>query len=152
MPDGLDEHIRSYLVDDDIALSPDDPAGEVRRNTWTYSVGDRSLTTHDGLVAALHDVAQGLRSRYAASEQRGRFYAWYDAQAGQLRCSLTSQPRLPFGGNVRTTSDAGEVVALLLEDPTPGFISFDDMRDADAGASATDGAGVSEVVVWFSSL
>ena len=75
------------------------------------------------LLAALQDVALGLRDRFATSEQRGHFYAWYDDQAGQLRCSLTSQPKLPFAGSIRTTSDPRDVVHRLLEDPTPGFIT-----------------------------
>jgi hypothetical protein len=152
MTERLEQRIRSFLLDDEVALSPDDPAGEVRRNTWTHGVGGGSLSTRDELLAALQDVALGLRARFAATEQRGRFYAWYDDQAGLLRCSLTSQPTLPFAGSIRTTSHPGDVVDRLQEDPTPGFIGFNGLGDVDAGASDADVEGAPELIVWVAAV
>ncbi|GIG03004.1 hypothetical protein Cci01nite_80970 [Catellatospora citrea] len=55
-------------------------------------------------MTALRFVEQELRRRLADQPNTGTFYAWYDEQAGQLRCSLTSAApsRLPFGGALRS--------------------------------------------------
>lgn len=76
------------------------------------------------VVAALHEVAGGLRLRLQNSAVRGRFYVWYDEQAGQLRCSLTSLEELPFGATLRPTSDPGPIVHAALMDPSPGVIEL----------------------------
>lgn len=50
MTERLEHRIRSFLLDDEVAISPDDPVGEVRRNTWTYGVGGESVSTRVELV------------------------------------------------------------------------------------------------------
>jgi hypothetical protein len=60
----------------------------------------------------------------------GTFYARYDEQAGQLRCSLTSASpdRLPFRAPYRSTFDAAEVVALAAADPSPGLLRWTELE------------------------
>jgi hypothetical protein len=98
--------VLSYLDDNEVGLLPDDPVTEARRNTWCYSVGAGSVDV-PAVVAALKVVAAALRQRLA-THGSGTFYAWYDQQAGQLRCSLSSFPpeALPFRAPYVVTGDA----------------------------------------------
>jgi hypothetical protein len=118
----LADDIRSYLEDDGAALMPDAPDDEVRANTWSYSVVGTDLREAEAVADALRHVAEGLRLRLADSTVRGRFYAWYDRQAGQLRCSLTSLGSLPFGASLRQLSDPEPVAHAALSDSSPGVI------------------------------
>ena len=107
--ESLADLIRSYLEDADVALRPDDPVAEVRLNTWHFSVA----TVHVDIAAvlsALIDVTTEIRRRLSGRPGPATFYAWYDEQAGQLRCSLASVPpdRLPFRAPYR----AGAGVAI----------------------------------------
>jgi len=112
--------VRSYLDDDEVALLPGEPEREYRLNTWCYGVPEGSVDV-PAVVAALHIVHRELRKRWAGRNFSGTFYAWYDEQAGQLRCSLTSAPPafLPFEAPYRSTFDAAEVVALAVARPGP---------------------------------
>jgi hypothetical protein len=131
--------VRAYLDDPEVALRPDAPELEVRLNTWGYGP-DGGPVDVEATVQALEFVRRGLGRRLSDQPRRGTFYAWYDGQAGQLRCSLTSASpdRLPFGGTYRVTSDAAEIVALAAADPSPGLVTFDDVIRSDS--STDDGA------------
>lgn len=95
--DPLAELVLSYLDDHEVELRPDDTVREARVNTWAYGlpVGGFDVSA---VAAALELVARRLSERL--NGRRGTFYCWYDEQAGQLRCSLTSRlaDQLPFGG------------------------------------------------------
>lgn len=142
MPDGsaepLEALVLSYLDDDEVGLLPDDPVTEARRNTWWYSVGMGSVNV-PAVVAALNVVAETLRQRLA-THCSGTFYAWYDQQAGQLRCSLSSFPpeSLPFRAHYAVTGDAVEVVHLAAADPEPGVVSWSALVDVTDEATDTD--------------
>ena len=127
------DQIRSYLDDDEVGLRPDDPDSEARTNTWTntwtYSVAGSDPEQTPAVVAALRDVADGLRLRLQNSTVRGKFYAWYDEQAGQLRCSLTSLESLPFRATLRQTSNPEPIVHAALSDPSPGFVELSGAMD-----------------------
>lgn len=110
----LADDIRSYLDDEEVALNPNDPKTEVATNTWAYSVAGSDPELASEVVAALRETAEGLRVRLETSETRGKFYAWYDEQAGQLRCSLTSLESLPFGATLREVYDPREIVNAAL--------------------------------------
>ncbi len=121
--------IREYLDDEEVSLLPSDPEAEVRHNTWSYGVGADGPLSHQELVDAMAFVVAGLRTRLSGGEVHGQFYAWYEAQAGQLRCSVTSQETLPFTGGIRLTEDLDEVIAEVVEDDSPGVISWDTLVD-----------------------
>ncbi len=129
MSENLADHIRSYLEDDEVVYNPSDPESETRTNTWTYSVAGSDPSANADVVLALRDVAENLRLRLQTSEVRGKFYAWYDGQAGQLRCSLTSRETLPFGATVQAVSDPAEIVGMALADPTPGMVEWSELED-----------------------
>ncbi|MER6251536.1 hypothetical protein ABT224_09195 [Streptomyces sp. NPDC001584] len=59
------------------------------------------------------------------------FYAWHDAQAGQLRCSTGSVPpdALPFGGLYAASDDLDAIVAEFLTDESPGSVLWSDLED-----------------------
>ncbi|MGH1563189.1 hypothetical protein [Mumia sp. DW29H23] len=118
--------IREYLDDNEVSLLPSAPEVEVRRNTWSYGVGLEQPSSRQELVDSIAFVVTGLSTRWAGSDVHAQFYAWYDPQAGQLRCSVTSQGNLPFSGRIRITEDLDEVIAEVLEDASPGVISWGD--------------------------
>jgi hypothetical protein len=134
----LADNIRSYLEDDEIALMPDAPDDEARVNTWTYTVIGTDLREVAAVVGALLHVAESLRLRLADSTVRGKFYAWYDWQTGQLRCSLTSLGSLPFGAALRQSSDPEPVVHAALSDPSPGVIQMSESEAMHDPAALVD--------------
>ena len=142
MPDGsvepLAAMVLSYLDDNEVGLLPDDPVTEACRNTWWYSIGAGSVDV-PAVVAALQVVAAALGQRLA-THGSGTFYAWYDQQAGQLRCSLSSFPpeTLPFRAPYVVTGDAVEVVHLAAVDPEPGVVSWSELVDVTDEATDTD--------------
>jgi hypothetical protein len=129
--------VRSYLDDDEVMLLPDDLDREHRLNTWGYSVPGGPVDAA-AVVAALQFVHGELKRRLAGS---ATFYGWYDKQAGQLRCSLTSAPvdRLPFGAPYRATTDAAEVVALVAAEPNPGLVPWDALAPVEPDAASATG-------------
>lgn len=127
MSDSLAAMIRSYLHDTEIALNPADPASEARTNTWRYGIsGNIDVAT---VVEALYFVQNELRRRFLEQVGSATFYAWYDDQAGQLRCSLRSAPpdRLPFRAPYCLTADASDIVHEAATDPHPGTIAWDEL-------------------------
>ncbi|WP_406042343.1 hypothetical protein OG799_01625 [Micromonospora sp. NBC_00898] len=145
--------VRSYLDDGEVALLPDEPDREPRLNTWCYGVPEGQMDV-TAVVAALHLVRLELQKRWSGQDASGTFYAWYDEQAGQLRCSLTSASpdRLPFGAPYRSTSDAAEVVALAAADPSPGLVPWEELETESAAASSGDQELPSPFPVWVAPL
>lgn len=127
--------VLSYLDDPEIELRADDPEAERRRNTWHYSLPvDFDVTA---VAAALEHVVRQLSKRLRA--RPGVFYCWYDEQAGQLRCSLTSAPAgdLPFGGRHRSMSDVTDVLRLAASDARPGTILWDELTEVHGSAGSS---------------
>ena len=73
------------------------------------------------------------------SGRPGTFYCWYDEQAGQLRCSLTSKTvdELPFGGRYRPTPDVTDVLRLAASDAQPGIIPWDELTEVQDSAGSS---------------
>jgi hypothetical protein len=126
--DPLAVMVLSYLDDPEIELRPDDSVAEARANTWHYGLPVGGF--HLGAVAAALKYVFAQLSKRQNGEP-GTFYCWYDVQAGQLRCSLTSRPadRLLFGGRYRPTVDVFEVLHLAASDPRPGAVLWDELTD-----------------------
>lgn len=128
--------IRSYL-DERTVVDPANLERETRANTVWFGIPsgpvDPSLVSQ-----ALVEVGDGLRALHGDGEGPATFYAWYDEQAGQLRCSMCSaRPNaLPFGGRFHAVLDPSPVVALLAADPNPGVVPWSDLEPAnDVGAA-----------------
>ena len=119
--DPLAAMVLSYLDDPEVRLRPDDPMAEVRGNTWHYGVPAGTFNK-SAVAAVLEHVIRQLSTRQ--NGYPGTFYCWYDEQAGQLRCSLTSRPadRLPFGSRYRPTTEVTEILHLAASDPRPGAV------------------------------
>jgi hypothetical protein len=85
----------------------------------------------------------GFRGTTTSSPGRtcwaGTVYAWYDEQAGQLRCALTSAPpdRLPFRARYYVTTNAAEVVRLAAADPRPGLVVSDQLAAVEDSSEIT---------------
>lgn len=80
---------------------------------------------------ALQDVVHRLSQRLAGEAGPLTFYAWYDEQAGHLRCSLARVPTtdLPFGGPYRPVDEPEQVLARMAADQHPGFIPWSDLQE-----------------------
>lgn len=142
----LADLVRSYLEDSDVALRPDEPLAEVRLNTWCCSVAGARVDVA-AVLTALDDVTAELRRRLAGAPGPASFYAWYDEQAGQLRCSLASLPpeRLPFRAPYRAGAGADvaeEVLRRAAGDPHPGVVPLHELQPASFDGDADHGAEV----------
>lgn len=152
--DSLASIVRSYLDDDEVRLMPEDPDRELGANTWSYSLSGHPIDI-EAVVTALDFVHRELGQRFADQLRTATFYAWYDAGAGQLRCSLASVPpnRLPFSGGYRLVTNAAEVVALAATDSRPGLLPWAALSEV--GNPMTDGIGDGPrqpFPVWAASL
>src|SRR5690606_15496868 len=108
------------------------PRAEYENASWfSASVEERAQLTATDVVVAIEDVVRAIRRQLAESEQtRATFYVWHDEQAGQLRCSVSSRPGtdLPFAYSYELTDDLGVIVNAFLGDPSPGFVSWDQLE------------------------
>jgi hypothetical protein len=147
--ESLADMVRSFLDDDEVALLPQDLDTEHRRNTWSYSVAPAAVDVVD-VVAAFNYVAAALRQRFASHVGVATFYAWYDEQAGQLRCSLSSLDpgSLPFDAAYATTDDAADVARLAAKDPHPGEVFWSDLVDVTEAPENHPGQPLDPFPVW----
>jgi hypothetical protein len=136
--ESLADMVRSYLDDDEVALMPHDRDAEARANTWCYGIPAEPVDVAE-VVMALDFVRDELRRRLDGHAGRGIFYAWYDEQAGQLRCALTSAPpdRLPFRARYYLTTDAADVVGLAAADPHPGVVVWEELAAVEDSSEIT---------------
>ncbi|RAY12832.1 hypothetical protein DPM19_22700 [Actinomadura craniellae] len=126
----LAELLRSF-PDDELLLIPDDVDAEARNNMTAYGF-DPARFDLVPVAHALSTVGERLRERFADAPGPVTFYAWYDEQAGQLRCSVASaQPaELPFRGLFRPVDRPEEVLDRMAADRHPGFVIWDGLRNA----------------------
>jgi hypothetical protein len=126
----------SYL-DEALELDRDDPRREWSSNTVWYGVPPGPIDRAE-VCAALREVARQLRVRFRNAGSPVTFYAWYDEQAGQLRCSFASVDRnnLPFGGSYRAVDGPEPVIDLLVANPHPGLLRWDELRPTEDSTTA----------------
>lgn len=121
------------VAEEPLILDPSDQAAETRTNTWSLSADaeERRTLSVEQVVAAFERTAEMLRQRVHSLETPGTatFYVWHDEQAGQLRCSTTSQPphALPFGGAHALTEELGPIITCYLTDREPGLVEWTDL-------------------------
>lgn len=121
------------VADEPLVLDPDDQQAETRVNTWSLSATptDLSTLTVDQVVSAFEQTAAALRRRVHDMGHKGTatFYVWHDQQAGQLRCSTSTQTpsHLPFGGTYEPTDALAPIVEEFLNDKEPGMIPWADL-------------------------
>ena len=137
-PPSVHDQLREALGDVP-ELLPADPNAEARLNTRSVSRATDEPVDAGAISSLLAEIADTWLCRCQAP---ATFYAWYDAQAGQLRFSVTSsEPTdLPFGADVRLLPDSTEVVGAFADDPSPGVIKWDDLSDVsgvDVGHAAS---------------
>jgi hypothetical protein len=142
------------IADEPYLLDPNDHGAEIRANTWWLgaSPAERETRITDEVAAAFRAVEAASRTRFAATPARAvppgataapggtaTFYSWHDVRAGQLRCSVSTLPadHLPFGNGYRQ-AELAEVVAGYLDDQSPGFIPWADLRPVDPDGPPDD--------------
>lgn len=128
----LRTHI-TEIADESVVLDPDKLDAETRANTWSLSASphERAALTVDEVVTAFEATAAkiGRRITGLGLHSVATFYVWHDIQAGQLRCSTSSQPghALPFRSPYAPTSSLEPIIAAFLDDPRPGTVAWDDL-------------------------
>ena len=138
--------VLSY-VDEPLVLTPEDVNAEARDNMMTFGFVPTDLNS-GSVERALLAVGQRLGERFADVSGPVTFYAWYDEQAGQLRCSLASvsPDALPFGGPFRPVGVPGQVLARMVADQSPGSVVWEDL-EAGSDEEAVEASG--EDRYWF---
>lgn len=131
MSESLAALVRTYL-EEPLRLVPGDAAAERGANTAWYGIPAEPVEPHH-VVAALHEVGRLLGARFRDAPAPVTFYAWYDEQAGQLRCSLRSlaPDDLPFGARHEQVEVADPVVALIAADEHPGRVPWSELTQPD---------------------
>ncbi|MGA4994286.1 hypothetical protein [Nonomuraea bangladeshensis] len=129
MSESFAQLVLSFL-DEELVLDRGHVNTEARGNLMTFGFAPEGFDA--GLVEqALVAVGKRLGLRFADVAGPVTFYAWYDEQAGQLRCSVASvEPHnLPFRGGFRPVDSPVPVVALMAADPLPGVVPWTDLRE-----------------------
>ncbi|MFF6785941.1 hypothetical protein [Streptomyces sp. NPDC012510] len=113
------------IADEPLLLEPTHQTAEQRTNTWCLSTDpeDRSRLSVPEVAAAFERTATAIRARIHDLGFPGpaTFYVWYDAQAGQLRCSTGSvgPGELPFAGSHLPVHDLRPIVEAFLDGGNP---------------------------------
>lgn len=122
------------VADEPLILDPADPLREARANTWWLSAdpGEKAELSVGQVCAALGRAVEALCSRIRGLGLQGTvtFCVWHDEQAGQLRCSTSSQApdALPFHGTYIATDALGPIIERFLGDQEPGHIPWSELN------------------------
>ncbi|TQE21415.1 hypothetical protein Sipo7851_40850 [Streptomyces ipomoeae] len=134
------------IADEPLLLEPNDRVAEQRTNTWCLSAEpeDRTRLSVSEVAAALEHTAAAIQARVHDSGYSGHatFYVWYDAQAGQLRCSTGSvgTDELPFGGVHMPVHDLRPVVEAFLNDAAPDVNAWSGLEEPGNDEEVEDSA------------
>lgn len=142
MSDGLAQSVLAF-ADEELILNRGNVNAEARGNLVAFGFAPEGFDVRP-VERALVTVGERLGVRFVDAVGPVTFYAWYDEQAGQLRCSVASvEPDdLPFGGRFRSVDDPAPVLALMAADVQPGVVPWADLREV----SAEEAAGPDEQV------
>lgn len=104
-------------------------------NTWMISMSREQVSqTSPAAVVSFLDQARAAYELLAVrhpDKRPLRFYAWVDAQAGQLRFSVSSADRLPFGRRIRFVPEPADIASEFLSSPYLHGIPVSEFSDAD---------------------
>ncbi|WP_327009480.1 hypothetical protein OHA72_20900 [Dactylosporangium sp. NBC_01737] len=136
MSDSLAALVRSF-PDEPLRLAPGDPAAEWSANTRWFGIPDGAVDA-PAVTVALDEAGRRLRVRFGDAPGPVTFYAWYDEQAGQLRCALRSvaPDALPFGARHVVVERPDPVVALIVADRHPGVVPWEELSESSPPAAA----------------
>ncbi|MEU6723478.1 hypothetical protein ABZ917_07185 [Nonomuraea wenchangensis] len=117
-------------MDEELILDRGNVNAEARGNLMAFGFASEGFDAGP-VEQALVAVGQRLGARFADVGGPVTFYAWYDEQAGQLRCSVASvEPgHLPFGSRFRPVDSPVPVLALMAADALPGVVPWTDLRE-----------------------
>ncbi|HEV2635827.1 MAG TPA: hypothetical protein VGX23_11810 [Actinocrinis sp.] len=130
------------VADEPLELDPADPGAQACANTWWLGGEPAELgeLAVGEVAAAFEQVAAALRRRIEELGYPGpaTFYVWHDPQAGQLRCSTSTQypDALPFRAAYRVVDSLDEIAGAFLEDGSPGLVPW---AEPDPYAAGKDG-------------
>ncbi|MEZ7126374.1 hypothetical protein ACBR40_13690 [Nonomuraea sp. AD125B] len=144
MSNGLAQFVLSF-ADEELILDRGNVNAEARANMVAFGFVPQGFDVRPA-ERALVTLGERLRARFVDVVGPVTFYAWYDEQAGQLRCSIVAaEPDdLPFGGRYRAVDDPAPVLALMAADVQPGVVLWADLREV----PAEDVAGPDEQVEY----
>jgi hypothetical protein len=135
--DGLAQRVLSF-ADEELILNRGNVNAEARGNLAAFDVDPEGFDVQP-VERALVVVGERLGARFTDVARPVTFYAWYDEQAGQLRCSVASvEPDdLPFGGWFRPVDSPMPVLALMAADAQPGVVPWADLSEVSAEEAAS---------------
>ncbi|MEV0128235.1 hypothetical protein AB0H83_07165 [Dactylosporangium sp. NPDC050688] len=127
------------FLDEPLRLDPADLGRERSTNSVWFNISDEPVDA-PAVAAALDGVGRELRARFAGASGPVTFYAWYDEQAGQLRCTMRSVDpgALPFVGRYVAVDRPDPVVALLAAAEHPGLVPWGRLTGTTADAADAD--------------
>jgi hypothetical protein len=128
--DRLADLVLSF-VEEELVIDRANVSGEARSNTMGFGGFNPAVFDPKPVERALLAVGEHLRTRFTDISGPVSFYAWYDEQAGQLRCSVASvaSDGLPFGGRYFTVDSPRPVLELMAADVQPGQIDWEELTD-----------------------
>ncbi|MFI5809251.1 hypothetical protein [Streptomyces sp. NPDC051561] len=142
------------VADEPLVLDPGNRATESQTNTWHLGADakERATLSVEEVAAAFESTARVLRDRIRALGLHGTatFYVWHDEQAGQLRCSTSSQPpeSLPFGGTYVLTGTLEPIITSFLDDRDPGSVPWTDRTPSESDGKDRAAADSPPFPVW----
>ncbi|MEV4835924.1 hypothetical protein AB0K05_15465 [Nonomuraea sp. NPDC049486] len=124
-------------MDEELILDRGNVNVEARGNLMAFGFAPEGFDA-EPVEQAFVTVGERLGARFADLAGPVTFYAWYDEQAGQLRCSAASvEPDdLPFRGRFRLVDSPVPVVALMAADALPAVVPWTDLREVTAEEDA----------------
>jgi len=132
--DGLPQLVRSFL-DEELLLGSEN-GNAARANLMMFGF-DHGCLDAVAVGQALGDVGRELTTRLAEVDGPVTLYAWYDEQAGQLRCSAACVvvDDLPFSGPYRQVDDPGPVLERMAADADPALVPWEELREGPGGGT-----------------
>lgn len=115
------------VLNDEVISEHNNVNFEARSNMWCFSIpNDEGITALD-IKSFLNQIID-QRSKQITLPMT--FYVWIDEQAGQLRFSLTSQPKnnLPFGSTLIYSDNLDNFIEQFISMQLTGSIAFQDLK------------------------
>ena len=129
------------IIEDKVFLSnKDHEVDEAMENYWRFQV-DFKYCSDKEILAFYQSVIQA-RSQYLIKntiKEKMIFYAWYDAQSGNLCFSIIPQnwkklhldQTLPFGCTINQVDSLNKIIEKFVQDEYKGTIPLNDLEDID---------------------
>ena len=145
----LQQIIKDLISEQEVL--PDSSQADCLANLVMVSIPSIESVSCEELVQFLRQAAAlRLDTARMRSMLPATFYAWHDAQAGQLRFSTIYGPeeRLPFGAPIRVVRDPGIVVRGFLNSQYRDGIPWSELKPDDGSPVEPYYTAESPLLIW----